>query len=258
MLFLFLLSCDGSDVEQLVYNNPIDTARTEFTYKAVATIIDDDIGSVEAIEGIKEMADRQNIKITFAAITDKLNDVNKNYLLLKYQTEGFHIVSHSQSHNQNIWRKGYSDFDTIAIRNEMEKSLGRLKYEGYTNCDFLVYPYGQFPEDNNVLNNIMTLASGYYRAAVNSSTGKANYPGNTSKYYLNRILISRNRNIEELKITIDKEIASNGWMIFLTHSNNSNEFDVNYMEQIVEYILSKNVSFMTLEEAWRHKGHLYK
>ena len=104
----------------------------------------------------------------------------------------------------------------------------------------------------------MNLALNGHRAAVNSSTGKANYPPRTERYYLNRILISKNKNINDLKKLIDKEIAMKGWLIFLTHSNNANEFSVDYTEEIVKYILSKNVEFMTLAEGWKHKGILYK
>ena len=254
-----MLSCghvqDDTD-GQIDFEN--DGERTEYTYKAIATIVDDDIGSIENLEAIKSMADRQGVKITFAAITDKLDDYEKKMLLPKYQDEGFHIVSHSKTHRQDIWRKGDAVFDMDVIAKEMEDAQYRLRREGFKDCDFLIYPYGAFPEENNIKKQIMNLALNGHRAAVNSSTGKANYPPRTERYYLNRILISKNKNINDLKKLIDKEIAMKGWLIFLTHSNNANEFSVDYTEEIVKYILSKNVEFMTLAEGWKHKGILYK
>ena len=256
---VLMFSCgnfvDGAE-EQIGFGN--DVERTEYTNRAIATIVDDDIGSVESLETIKSMADRQGIKITFAAITDKLDDYEKKKLLLKYQTEGFHVVSHSKTHRQDIWRKGYATFDIEVIAKEMEDAQYRLRREGFKDCDFLIYPYGAFPEERNIKKQITELAVKRHRAAVNSSTGKANYPPRTERYYLNRILISKNKNIDELKKVIDKEIALKGWIIFLTHSNNANEFSVDYTEEIVKYILSKNIEFMTLAEAWKHKGVLYK
>ncbi len=87
---VLMFSCgnfvDGAE-EQIGFGN--DVERTEYTNRAIATIVDDDIGSVESLETIKSMADRQGIKITFAAITDKLDDYEKKKLLLKYQTEAF-------------------------------------------------------------------------------------------------------------------------------------------------------------------------
>lgn len=256
---LVLFACGGSSEKNWEQFRLEDIAgRTEYTDKAIATIVDDDIGAIENLEKIKAMADRQGIKITFAAITDKLDDYDKKTLLLEYQSEGFHIVSHSKTHSQAIWRKGYADFDMKEIKQEMENAVYRLQREGFEESNFLVYPYGAFPEENHVRRDIMELAAKYHKAAFNSSTGKANYPPRTERYYLNRILISKNRDMEELKKTIDKEISMKGWLVFLTHSNNANEFDVVYTEGIVKYVLSKNVKFMTLAEAWRHKGVLYE
>lgn len=255
MCCVLFLSCTGTEPEP-AYKEPATLLPTEYTYKAIATLIDDDTASDDAIETIKTLANRQGIKITFACVTDRLNTDSRRWKLLEYQKDSFNIVSHSVTHSAGIWQKGNATWDMKQVEIEMQSSLARLKNEGFKNSDFFVYPYGQFPD--SVLEKITALTKKYYRAGINSSTGLANYPPYTDRYYLNRILISKNKKIDDLKKTVDDAIAKGGWMIFLTHSNNSNEFDANYTEEIIEYIQSKGVKFFTLEEAWAHKGVLYK
>ena len=60
--------------------------------QAFYTIIDDDAVSSKAIENIKKLADRKNIKITFAPVA--LNLIRNQVIcdsLLSYQKQGFHI-----------------------------------------------------------------------------------------------------------------------------------------------------------------------
>lgn len=119
-----------------------------YTNEAIVTFVDDDAGP--GIYAIKKLADTKGIKLTFAVIATKLDINERKDSLLKYQSEGFQIVSHSKTHGEAIWRKGYSDFNMTTIEAEMKESKERLEAEGFTDCDFLVYPYGQFPDADNV------------------------------------------------------------------------------------------------------------
>ena len=55
------------------------------------------------------------------------------------------------------------------------------------------------------------------------------------------------------KTKIDNAVANNEWIIFLSHSNSSSEFDPEYMEELMDYLISKNVPILTLIDAWEYK-----
>lgn len=97
----------------------------------------------------------------------------------------------------------------------------------------------------------------YYKAGINSSAGTANYPPVTDRYYLGRFSTSKTNAIATIKSKIDIAISQKGWIIFLSHSSNSSEFDSNFVGEIMDYVLFKQLPVLTLKQAWEHKKSLY-
>ena len=87
-------------------------------------VIDDDTVSVSAVKSVREMAERNGVKATFAAIA---RNVERNPGLAEYLRDcvaaGHEIASHSYSHGADVWSRsnpggGYAD----AMEKDLEKA----------------------------------------------------------------------------------------------------------------------------------------
>ena len=78
----------------------LDNLLLKINNNAILTWIDDDT-NIDSIPIVKSLCDELNIKCTFGCVTSKLNEISGLLELLKsYQLDGFHITSHTHTHDR--------------------------------------------------------------------------------------------------------------------------------------------------------------
>lgn len=213
--------------------------------QAFYTIIDDDAYSIESIESLKKLADKKNIKVSFAVIAQKVVQNRELYrTLITYQNEGFHICNHSYSHAPSIWK----NINLIKIKEEIQLSQQILDSLKFKNHDYLVFPYGKF--NKYYRNNIINIASEYFNLAFDS---RGNYnifnDKKFNKFYIKRFPVRSHNDWYMTKIIINKAIKEQGWIVFMTHSH-MNNFSLKQLEKIIDYCQSKGLQAYTIHEAY--------
>ena len=213
----------------------------------IVTIIDDDTGSIKAIESVKSVADRYGVKVTFAAVASflqKTPDVADR--LRQYEKEGHEVASHGLTHSEKIWKAGIAT-DLRAIEQEMISSEALFKEFGLHPRTF-VYPFGKFPRA--VCPEIFKIIRKYYPAAFNAR-GDINLPGETHPLYISRHPMRKHNSMLMVKRLIDKASAADrSWVVILTHSSNS-DFSAAMLEEIIRYAKKSGAVFLPASEAWR-------
>ncbi len=208
------------------------------------TIIDDDATSVNAISEIKRIADKKNIKITFAVIAATVSSNNELCdSLLSFQEQGFHICNHSLTHRGNIW----NNQDFSAIEKEMTRSSRLLDSLGFLSHNYLVYPFGKFSQKK--MEHLLPIVQKDFRLAFNSRGGTCNFL-DFNRHYINRFPLRKHENISVVKYKIDKAIEQGEWIVFFTHSNMSRDFSPEYLEKVISYCQYKNLPCLTVDEAY--------
>lgn len=214
--------------------------------QAFYTIIDDDAANVRSIYVMKELADKKNIKISFAVIAERvLKNKSVCDLLRIYQQEGFHICNHSYTHSPDVWKT----IDLQKICCELEESSRLLDSLGFNNHDYFVYPFGRFK--NGERESIINLTAKYSKLAFNSRGGYNTFnTGNFNKYYINRFPLRLHDDWYVVKSLLDKAIEKNAWIVILTHSHHC-DFSIKRLEKVVNYCQSKGLKAYTVHEAYQ-------
>lgn len=115
------------------------------------TWIDDDC-NYEGIANVKNICDNLGIKCTFACVTSGistsnedisnagLNNTDLKNRLLDYQSQGFHITTHS-NHHAKIWQQTDDNYNPAECEKDLITSLNMLKANGFLDYDFLIAPF---------------------------------------------------------------------------------------------------------------------
>lgn len=208
------------------------------------TLIDDDAHSVLSIREIEMIASERNINVCFGVVAKELKE-NSDIIseLLLYQDEGHQIINHSFTHDGCIWQNPTRK----SIDNEIVKSTEILDSLGFTNHDYFVYPWGRF--ERNVREWLLMEISPKFKLAFNSRGGSISL-SNYNRYYINRYPLRKHDNISIVKYDIDKAMANKEWIVFLTHSGMTRDFDSQYVREVVDYCLQKGMKCITVKEAY--------
>lgn len=214
------------------------------------TIIDDDASSVESIDNIKNICDKEGVKISFAVIAQNLikNETIKDSLL-SFQQQGFHICNHSLTHKACVWE----DVDIVAIEEEIQTSNYILDSLGFVNHNYFVYPYGKFSEEDYF--NILPYIKDKYRLAFNSRGYDCDLK-DFNRYYINRFPVRKHENISIVKNKIDRAVEKGNWIVFLTHSANQRDYSSEYLSEIIEYCNKKGLQCLTVDEGYERVSQL--
>ncbi len=219
--------------------------------ESIMTIIDDDAANLQAIESIKQIADRQNIKVTFGVIARSLEDnPDKTTRLLEYQKEGHEIASHSYSHLPSIWsRRKNNDNFLLEMEDDLIKADNVLKNAGFHPTAF-IYPYGKF-SGSEYRSSIIDMVQKHYPVAFNSRGG-FNHSSDTCFGYVGRFPMRSHNHLSILKLKIAISLRKgDSWIVILTHSGMSN-FSKGDLEEIIEFSKKKGIIFMTATEAFHY------
>ena len=227
------------------------------TIKPIITFSWDD-ATIYDHNNILPLFNSKGIVGTTGVILDK---IGTQYYMTKAQIEamknaGWEIASHSKTHS-------VSDFRTLSqevLEVELGDSKKLLNDLGFGVKNFLI-PYG-FTNDN-----IAKTAAKYYRSmrvSGNGSTGSLNNSP-IATFNVNSLQLGDSSGVgtgldsagnvidslEQWKYWVDQAVATNGWLVFISHSNN---VVVNYdrmadLSALIDYIQSLNVDIMTIDEA---------
>lgn len=208
------------------------------------SIIDDDAQSVSAIGNIEELAEKKGIKISFAVKAEHiLRKPDICFQLLKYQEIGHQIINHSLSHSKRVWMNPQKN----VVEQEFIRSKNILDSLGFYNSDYFVFPWGNFSSE--VRNWMLPLVAKHFKLAFNSRGG-ANELDNYNRYYIYRFPLRKHDNLSIVKYEIDRAVAKGKWIVFLTHSGMSRDFDSDYVGEVVDYCLLHGMKCVTVHEAY--------
>ena len=214
----------------------------------VITFIDDD-NKADFLNLIKPIFDKYNIKGSLAVITDNVG--KSGYLnegqLKELQEQGYTIMSHSKSHNPNVFKGSAVDLGAVAdseVLNEYREAYNWLSTRGFKGADTIVYPWGNFGEHSR---RFKDLARNFYNNGVNASGG-LNTSQPNDNMYLNRQFIQSAISLDTYKTLIDECVSKKGWLIFGTHSNND-EIDQSHFNSVVSYAVNSGAKILPFLEA---------
>ena len=246
-----------------VYNK-IRVNTSERLYSSpVVTFIDDD-GTSNFLTLTKPIFDKYGIKVSIGVIPSKVG--TSGYMtiaqLKELQEQGYSILSHSYTHDANIYKPVVVDTNPISddvILEDYRKCYDWMVKNNFNGADTIVYPWGYFTNSGRYKN----LARTFFNNGINAYGGNIdgiNIYGNgvneeiNDNMYLNRLFINKNTDIQAYKNAIDDCATKGGWLILGSHSN-SNEIDVSHLENIINYIKSKNIIILPFNQANRLKGN---
>ena len=228
--------------------------------KPLITWIDDDtVFSAANDKGItvaKALADELGIKCTFACITKKIDSESGSYnanvlsALRNYQSEGFHVVSHSVTHDE-AWKTSNKDYSVNRIETEIVDSVRVLQKCGFIESDYIVTPWGLHSE------TIQSVARKWTKALFNT-TAESNHLYGSGRYNINRVFISNTENPDLSYYThlIDMAYENGDWLVFGTHSG-MDEWNTALVKSVFQYALSKGIKVATVSEAFKIRKPLY-
>ncbi len=238
-------------IDSSLVDIPKNVIPTNYT-GAVVTFIDDD-ATLATINNWKVIADAKGIKINLAVITSKVGGsaVYGGYRFLtltelkSLQSEGFEIVSHSETHPH---LELISDAQLDA---EMKNSLEWIKANGFGQLEnAIVEPYGYFSAIDDL--RIKNIIRKYYQYGIN--VNNKNNPSPIDNFHINRIH-SDARDLVGLKSALDEAIINGSWVVVLSHCWDSAHWDSTKVSDFIDYIQSKNVPIMTVSDAVKIKGN---
>lgn len=218
----------------------------------IISFVDDD-GNAKFLTKSKPIYDKHGVKCTVAVVTDFV--LNNNGLSLSdikgLNSEGYEIVSHTNSHSQEIYKPGVATATDEEIELDIKKSFDYLKENGLE-TDTIVWAWGGFKDATRYTK----LAKKYFKYGINATGGVMKAEILNDMYY-SRYFINMNSNtLDKYKTLIDDCYANNGWLIFGTHSGSDSEFDSEFLDEIVNYVKSKKIQIMTVKEANKIKGNI--
>ena len=256
---------DFNIVEIATSNTKIEIPAAMTVDTAIITFIDDD--GKTAASRIKAVLENNSVSGTFAVITDKVG--TDGFLsvsdLKAYSSSGHDIVSHSATHDPALY-KPYNSTSSLGtnlalVTNEqyiddLKRSRDFMIKYGF-NTDTIVYPWGTFPESfnanfnnpdpndpevcgaENQANRICSIAEGVGFAYGVNATGQTISTTTINSMYLNRTFIMDSNGLDYYKKIIDHCVLEGSWIIFGSHSGETENLTDSFYDSVVKYAKSK-------------------
>ena len=256
---------DFNIVEIATSNTKIEIPAAMTVDTAIITFIDDD--GKTAASRIKAVLENNSVSGTFAVITDKVG--TDGFLsvsdLKAYSSSGHDIVSHSATHDPALY-KPYNSTSSLGtnlalVTNEqyiddLKRSRDFMIKYGF-NTDTIVYPWGTFPESfnanfnnpdpndpevcgaENQANRICSIAEGVGFAYGVNATGQTISTTTINSMYLNRTFIMDSNGLDYYKKIIDQCVIEGSWIIFGSHSGETENLTDSFYDSVVKYAKSK-------------------
>ncbi|WP_373742576.1 BppU family phage baseplate upper protein [Jeotgalibaca porci] len=219
------------------------------TQRPLITFIDDD-GAVEVYTRLKPIFESRGVPCTIAIVSDWADGKESTNgtipmpkeQILELKNLGWEVASHSKTH-----ARMQEITDEKSVNAEVIESKEKLLELGFDVKNY-VRPYGQ---TNPVLEQAITR---YYKTSVSTNNNDNDEVNNlsTSNYSLRRVALGsyggNNDSLAHHKAVIDKAIAENGWLIFMTHVWAHPIENDQLIADVLDYAISKNVEIVNLDD----------
>lgn len=244
-----------NELNSSLEDNANNFANKNNSVGAVVTFIDDN-GEKLFHDTWDIICSETGIKVGIAVVSDWVGTnpswTKKGYLsvddLKLLQSQGHEIYSHSKSHAD--WK----NLTETEIENECRLSKEFLIENGLSKeSDILVYSNGIKANDLRVKN----IARKYYKYGVSTfMAGNTNYNTTPVDNWAVIRMDADNSTLEQMKSALDEAIATNGWLIFMSHSFNFAEGSIQKFKDFINYAKGLNVPILPFKQASLLKGNV--
>lgn len=251
--------------------------RVERYSVPIVSFIDDD--GTSGFQNLASVFNEKGQKCSFAIITDKVGTSGYMNLdtILSYKEQGFDVVSHSASHDVNIYgaNRGTGSYCNMAlvtdetIRTDMKRSRDYLIKYGF-NADAIVFPWGHYAQEYDVDMNNPDPSDNKVCGAENQKTRYAEiaksvgfrYGANSiggisglhdNPMWMPRQEISEEKGLDYYKNLIDITYENGYWLIFMTHAYGGLSTYPAFIGQIIDYVVSKGIEIKTFKDGFERK-----
>lgn len=224
----------------------IATSKRKFP---MLTFIDDD-GRTELKQKWEPILKEKKNKLTVALVTSWVDNEAPTVIhwdeIHRWKEEyGVEFVSHTHTHQRA------NSLTPIQVEDELSQAKAILKREGLTH-DIIVQPFGENTEDVRRISRDYAKANFGIKEFVNQT------PFDTFNAKRISLADSFNNTWEDYKKVLDEAIATNGWVVFKSHSQYTS-FDSNQIElikKIIDYARTNGIVNVDLEEGLQYFGNI--
>ncbi|MGH2319402.1 polysaccharide deacetylase family protein [Planococcus sp. SE5232] len=216
----------------------------------LVTFIDDD-GKSEVWTRLKPIFESRGVPCTLAIVSDWVGttgNMTQQQILSLQNDLGWEMASHEKTHMAmgNV-------LDDATIEREIVQSKKELLEMGM-NVTNIVYPFGQSNP------TMLAKVAEYYNMGVTTNSGTL---PQTNKAPLNRTYLFRTalgsfageaNTLAHYKAAIDKAIAENSWLIFMTHVAQHDLTQDDYLAQTIDYAIEKSVKVVNFRDGLEYFG----
>lgn len=214
------------------------------------TWLDDD-GQMGVYEKLYPLAQEYGIVFTSALITSRVGNregyMDWNHVEELKDSGHFEFVSHTHAHSTALRPDQMTEEQ---LRDDYASTKKILKARGL-NYRCVVYPFATYRERE------VEIAKEYFDYAVGTATrGNRIVTGKFDNYDLGRTNGQGYEWLDVVKTQIDKAVNENAWLLLTTHVDQGGWWDESYAREVIEYVLSKGVKFVTTEEGINAHGNI--
>lgn len=237
----------GTDAESVV--NHTRSVQT------MVTFVDDD-GESDVWDKLKPLSEQYGIPFVAAVATDYIGQAGRMTAeqLVALQNMGWEIASHTKEHAELGSMTDEEQEEQLRASKEALEALG-------VRCDTICYPYSSVSE------NTWEIARKYYRCGrqTNYKEWLNESPLETwdlrttplGSYYETRTESGLDTSTPEYyKYQVDRAVSGNAWLIFMTHCSETDDTQMGYLAQIIEYVQSLGIPIVTIREAMDMRGNI--
>ena len=190
-------------------------------------LIDDDSG--EGVFTIKRECDELQMKATFAIIPNKMSKVVIDNIR-DWQKEGFNIALHGFNHDN--WRK-WTYEEIVRDIEKCEKWIHQNGFERRT-IKYIVAPHGS---------NTMSVRKAIKNKGYQMITAANIVNPDTKVFQLGRVMITKDTDLEKMRIWLNKAKERNLFIILGTHSSMPEEFSKEKTKAVLQMAIDMGFEY---------------
>ena len=190
-------------------------------------LIDDDNG--DGVFAVKKICDALRIKVTFAIIPSQMSQTMIDSIH-SWQKEGFGIALHGFSHDD--WR----NWTYEQVVEDIEESEKWLKQNGFRkeSIKYIVSPHGS---------NTKAVRKAIKDKGYQMVTGANIVNPDTEVFQLGRVMITKDTDLEETRIWLNKARKRNLFVILGTHSSMPEEFSEEKTKAVLQMAIDMGFEY---------------
>lgn len=221
----------------------------------MVTFVDDD-GRADVWTKLKPLSEQYRIPFVSAVLTDRIGQDGSLTAeqLAALQDMGWEISSHTMGHVR------LGDLTDEEQEAQMRGSKEALESIGIR-CDSICYPY------SSANDSTWKIARKYFRCGrqTNWKERMNETPLETwdlrvtplGSYYETLTESGLDTGtLEYYKYQVDRAVSGNAWLIFMTHCAETDDTQMGYLAQVIEYVQSLGIPVVTMREALDMRGNI--